>query len=98
MSLISSLPNSRTRKGFTLIDLLTVALMLMILMALSLPLFHSAVKGAKPPAGRPAVAVPAASLQTASAKRGKMVIAGRFMPGIATLATASGIPNSNRAH
>ena len=45
MSPIQTIPVSGSRQGFSLTDLLTIGLMLMILMAISLPLFHSAGNG-----------------------------------------------------
>ena len=60
---LSGVPN---RKGFSLIDVLTVGLMLIVLAAISMPLFHSAARSAPKQVTGPAAAR-TAPIKTASA-------------------------------
>ena len=62
MSPIQTIPVPGSRQGFSLTDLLTIGLMLMILMAVSLPLFHSAGNSAGKRISNPTAAVHTAAL------------------------------------
>ena len=62
MSPIRSLSVSQSRAGFSRIDLLTVGLMLLIILAISLPRFYSAEKDIQKQASRPTTSLRSAAV------------------------------------
>ncbi len=62
MSPIRSLSASQSRAGFSRIDLLTVGLMLLIILAISLPCFYSAGKGVQKQVSRPTTSLRSAAV------------------------------------